>query len=105
MGFQLKKLMGTLQRNRAGKRTERFTMLDAPIDDIFHFFRGRACEDAAVSQRPGTIFHTPLEPSQNLSRSKALGRGRDYIGRPVVPYAALLSPDRFDFGIGVFRSG
>src|SRR5207253_6678495 len=49
---------------------ERFPVLDAPIENIFHVLAPGVGENAAAAQRPRSELHTALEPSHNAAIRK-----------------------------------
>ncbi len=73
----LEKLAGSFFRNRGCEWTKRFAVLDAPVQDVFHFGAARVGQDAAIAQRARSPFRRALEPADNFSVGN-MPRGRTH---------------------------
>src|ERR1700722_12395747 len=65
MGF-LKKFSGRLFQYGGSEGPEYFPVLDAPIQDFFHFRAAGIGQNAALPQGPRAPFRTALKPAQNF---------------------------------------
>src|SRR5262245_1807115 len=58
---------GSFRQDRRRKGPENFAMLDAAIQDLFHFRPARIGHDAAISQRAWPPLRASLEPAEDFS--------------------------------------
>src|SRR4030067_3473945 len=62
-----------LFQNRRGKRPEGFPLFYLKVYNILHLPPSGIAQKAAVSQCPGSPFHTPLKPAYQLTICKDSG--------------------------------
>src|SRR6185503_5742065 len=63
----------TLFQNRRRKRSKRFTLLDAIVQDLFHLSTAWIDDDRPVAKRAWSKLHPALKPSDHQPRSNILG--------------------------------
>src|SRR5258707_1053912 len=66
MGF-IKPLAGFFGEDGGGEGAEDFAVLDAAVENFFHFRAARVGDDAAVAKRAGAPFGAALIPAEDFS--------------------------------------
>src|SRR5580704_15734782 len=66
MGF-FEPLAGFFREDRGREGAEDFPVLDASVQNFFHFGAARVGDDAAVAERAGAPFGAALIPAENFS--------------------------------------
>src|SRR5258708_7927344 len=66
MGF-IKPLAGFFGEDGGGEGAEDFAVLDAAVQNFFHFGAARVGDDAAVAERAGAPFGAALIPAEDFS--------------------------------------
>src|SRR5439155_19165632 len=76
---------GRLLQDRRRERSERLTVFDPGVQNIFHFGAARIDQDAAIPEGARTPFLASLKPAHDLAVSNVRGRGPEQLvlGKPL----------------------